>query len=155
MDRIAVIGAGAWGTALALALNRAGRDVVLCARDPVLADAIAQARRNESYLPGVAIDAAIRVTADPAMLGQAEALLLAVPAQHVRAVLRRLGPALPPHAPLVLCAKGIERDSLLLPAEIAAALEPARPLAVLSGPSFAAEVAAKLPTAVTVAASDP
>ena len=76
-----------------------------------------------------------------------------MPAQHVRAVLARLGADLPPRAPLVLCAKGIERDRLLLPAEIAAALQPGRPLAVLSGPSFAAEVARGLPTAVTLAAA--
>jgi glycerol-3-phosphate dehydrogenase (NAD(P)+) len=155
MNRLAIIGAGAWGTALALAARRAGRDVLLWARDPALAEAIGRTGRSPAYLPGIAIDSAIRVTADAAALGKAEALLLAVPAQHVRAVLARLGPALPARAPLVLCAKGIERDSLLLPAEIAAALQPDRPLAVLSGPSFAAEVAGRLPTAVTLAAADP
>jgi glycerol-3-phosphate dehydrogenase (NAD(P)+) len=155
MDRIAVIGAGAWGTALALAARRAGRDVLLWARDPALAEAIRRSGRNDAYLPGIAIDPAIEATADSAALGRAEALLLAVPAQHLRAMLARLGPDLPPQAPLVLCAKGIERGTLLLPAEIAAALQPGRPLAVLSGPSFAAEVAARLPTAVTLAAADP
>ncbi len=155
MERIAVIGAGAWGTALALAARRAGRAVLLWTRDPALAEAIRRTGRNQAYLPGIALDPAIRATADDAALGEAEAVLLAVPAQHVRPMLVRLGPALPARAPLVLCAKGIERDSLMLPAEIAAALEPGRPLAVLSGPSFAAEVAARLPTAVTVAAADP
>ena len=155
MNRIAVIGAGAWGTALALAARRAGRDVLLWARDPALAEAIGRSGQNRAYLPGIAIDPAIRATADAAALGVAEALLLAVPAQHVRALLALLGGHLPPGAPLVLCAKGIERDSLMLPAEVAAGLEPGRPLAVLSGPSFAAEVAAGLPTAVTVAAVDP
>jgi glycerol-3-phosphate dehydrogenase (NAD(P)+) len=150
-----VVGAGAWGTALALAARRAGATVLLWARRPELVAALQRERTNADYLAGVPLDPAIAVSADPAELGGAEILLLAVPAQHLRPMLQALAPALPAAAPLVLCAKGIERGSLLLPGEVVEAVLPGRAWAILSGPTFAAEVARGLPTAITLAAADP
>ncbi|MSP88172.1 MAG: NAD(P)-dependent glycerol-3-phosphate dehydrogenase [Alphaproteobacteria bacterium] len=152
--RITVIGAGAWGTALAQLAARNGHNVVLWARRPEHAHAIETARENRDYLVGVALDAAIRASGEAADIGAAEMVLLAVPSQHLRAVAGRLAPHLPAHAPVVLCAKGIERDTLALMSEVASTALPGRPLAVLSGPTFAAEVARGLPTAVTLATID-
>ena len=156
MTRLAVVGAGAWGTALAMVARRAGSDVVLRARDPAIAAAIAERHENPTYLPGIALDPAIRATADlAAAMADAEAVLLVVPAQFLRPVLVALAPHLPAARPLLLCAKGIETGSLMTISELTAGLCPGHPLAVLSGPSFAAEVARGLPTAVTIAARDP
>jgi glycerol-3-phosphate dehydrogenase (NAD(P)+) len=156
MTRLAIIGAGAWGTALAMVARRAGSDVMIWARDPAIAAAIGERHENPIYLPGIALDPGITATADfdQAVAG-AEAVLLAVPAQFLRDVLARLVAHLTAGMPLLLCAKGIETGSLQTMAEIAADLCPARPLAVLSGPSFAAEVARDLPTAVVIASRDP
>lgn len=155
MTRLAVIGAGAWGTALAMVARRAGSDVVIRARDPAIAAAIAGRHENPVYLPGIALDPAIRATTDiAAATADAEAVLLVVPAQFLRLVLAALAPHLPAARPLLLCAKGIETGSLKTMGEIAAELCPDNPLAVLSGPSFAAEVARDLPTAVTIASRD-
>jgi len=155
MARIAVIGAGAWGTALAMVLVRAGGAVGLWARDPALAATINRALENPRRLPGVTLDAAIVATADArAAIAGAEAVLLAVPAQALRATAAILAPAWPGAAPAVICAKGLERESgKLLSAVVAEALA-AAPVAVLSGPGFATEVAAGLPCAVTLAAAD-
>lgn len=150
-QRIGVVGAGAWGTALAVAARRAGRGVTLWARRPELAAAIAAQRENARYLPGVALDPAIRVTARLADLKDCEAILLVVPAQYLRASAPVLEPALP-RVPLVLCAKGIELTTGKLLDQVAEEALPGRPVAVLSGPTFAAEVAAGLPSAVTLAA---
>jgi glycerol-3-phosphate dehydrogenase (NAD(P)+) len=152
MTRLAVIGAGAWGTALALAARRAGSDATIWARDPAIADAINKRHENSVYLPGIALDLAIAATTDLAQAtAGAEAALLAVPAQFLRDVLATLGPHLPLSLPLLLCAKGIEIVTLMTMAEVAEKLCPGHPLAVLSGPSFAAEVARDLPTAVVIA----
>jgi glycerol-3-phosphate dehydrogenase (NAD(P)+) len=156
MTRLAIIGGGAWGTALALAARRAGSDATIWARDPVVAAAIGERHENPFYLPSVALDPAIAATADLAQaVASAEAVLLAVPAQFLREVLTALASHLPSSAPLLLCAKGIEIVTLKTMAEVALELSPGRPLAVLSGPSFAAEVARDLPTAVVIASSDP
>ena len=156
MKRLAVIGGGAWGTALALVASRAGADVVLWARDPAIVTAINERHENPVYLPGIALDPAIPATADPeAALNHAEAALLVVPAQFMRGVLRVLEPLLPPGMPLLLCAKGIEIESLRTMSELVQELVPSSPLAVLSGPSFAGEVARDLPTAVTIASGEP
>ncbi|HZK90866.1 MAG TPA: NAD(P)H-dependent glycerol-3-phosphate dehydrogenase [Stellaceae bacterium] len=156
MTRLAVIGAGAWGTALAVASRRAGGDIVIWARDPAIAAAINQRHENPVYLPGVALDPGIIATGDfGAVAADVEAALIAVPAQFLRAVLRSLAPHLRAQTPLLLCAKGIETGSLHTMSEIAGELCPANPQAVLSGPSFAAEVARDLPTAVVVASRDP
>lgn len=155
MNRLAVIGGGAWGTALACVAVRAGCTVTLSARDPDVVAAIEQRRENPLYLPGIALEPAIRATGDhAAALGGAEAALVAVPAQFVRGVLTRLAPVLPAGTPLLLCAKGIEAESLQTMSEVAAEAAPASPAAVLSGPSFAAEVARGLPAAVTIASRD-
>ena len=155
MSRVAVIGAGAWGTALALAAHRAGHAVRLWAHEPEVAAAIDERHENPAYLPGVALPPAIAATADLAAAADAELLLLVTPAQRLREVAARLAPHWPPGAPAVICAKGIEEDSGALLTEALAAVLPGAPQAVLSGPTFAREVAAELPTAATVAATDP
>ncbi|WP_431271583.1 NAD(P)H-dependent glycerol-3-phosphate dehydrogenase [Dankookia sp. P2] len=152
MARLAVLGAGAWGTALALQASRAGQAVTLWARDPARIAAIAAARENVRYLPGVALPAGLAVTADlTTALHRAAAAILAVPAQHLRPFLAGL-PAQAP--PLVLAAKGVERSTLLLPLELAEMLWRGLPAAVLSGPNFAHEVAAGLPAAAVIASHD-
>ena len=154
-DRIAVVGGGAWGTALALTLRRAGREVALWVREEEVCRAIQETRENPLFLPGVALDPAIAATTDLAAASSgADAVVLVVPAQHLRGVARQLAGIIPDGVPVLLCAKGIEDGTLMLMTEIAAELLPAAPLAVLSGPTFAAEVARGLPTAVTVAAPD-
>ena len=152
-ERIAVVGAGAWGTALAQVAHRAGRSVTLWTRRPAQAEELRRTRQNVRYLPGVALDPAIAVTADPATLAAAEAVLLAVPAQALRDAGLALRAHLP-EVPLVLCAKGIDLSSGLLLDAVVGDLLPGRPLAVLSGPTFAREVAQGLPTAITLAAAD-
>ncbi|MDE1149373.1 MAG: NAD(P)-dependent glycerol-3-phosphate dehydrogenase [Azospirillaceae bacterium] len=154
MQRIGVIGAGAWGTALAMAARRAGRDVVLWAREAEVVAAINGAHENTPFLAGVPLDPAIRATGDLAEAVQADAVLLVTPAQHIRATTSKLAALLAPGTPVVLCAKGIEIASGGLMTEVAAAELPANPLAVLSGPTFAAEVARGQPTAVTLACRD-
>jgi glycerol-3-phosphate dehydrogenase (NAD(P)+) len=154
MQRIGIIGGGAWGTALAATARRAGRDVVLWAREPEVVEAIRTARENPLFLPGVPLDPAIAATADLAEAAAADAVLLVVPAQHLRRVAEELAPHLRTGTPVVLCAKGIEQKSGAMMTEIAAETLPGAPLAVLSGPTFAIEVARALPTAVTLAASD-
>ncbi|MHA1153996.1 MAG: 2-dehydropantoate 2-reductase N-terminal domain-containing protein, partial [Alphaproteobacteria bacterium] len=154
MERIGIIGAGAWGTALALAARRAGREVVLWARDPDLAVEIAARHENPRYLPGVALDPEIRATASLAEAAACDALLLVTPAQTLREIAGQLAPHLAPARPLVVCSKGIERGSGQLMTEVLAEVLPGRAAAVLSGPTFALEVARGLPTAVTLAAED-
>ena len=155
MSRVAVIGAGAFGTALACAARRAGSDTVIWARDPAIADSIASGQGNPVYLPDVALEPGIAATTDlAAALDGADALLLVVPSQFLRAAAEKLAPLLPADLPVVLCAKGIERDSCALMTEVVAETLPGLPVAVLSGPTFAKEVAAGLPTAITLAAAD-
>ena len=150
--RVAVLGGGAWGTALAVQMAGAGHAVRLWARDSATIEAIARGENNR-YLPGVPIKADIAATTD---LGEAvegfDCVLAVVPAQALRAVLSELEGKLSPGVPLVLCAKGIEHDSGLLLSDIAEALLPENPVAALSGPSFASDVARGLPTAVVIAA---
>jgi glycerol-3-phosphate dehydrogenase (NAD(P)+) len=156
MSRLAVIGGGAWGTALALAARRAGSETVLWARDPAVAAAINRRHQNPDFLPGVRLDPAILATGDlDAAAEGAEGALVVVPAQYVRGVMERLAGALAPGTRVLLCAKGIETGSLKTMTELAGEILADSPLAVLSGPSFAAEVARDLPTAVTIASRDP
>jgi glycerol-3-phosphate dehydrogenase (NAD(P)+) len=152
-ERIAVVGAGAWGTALANALARAGCVVTLCARDRPAAAALA-ASRESPRLPGIKIDG--RVTIAPAEGGaaQQDAVLLAVPAQHLRAAATAMAPAIARGTPMVACAKGIERGTRKFMTEVIAESAPAALPAILSGPSFATDVARGLPTAVTLATGD-
>ena len=149
---IGVLGAGAWGSALANLAARAGRRVTLCTRDPRVAETIAQ-NRESPKLPGVALEKPVTVTGRLEVSG-ADALLIAVPAQAMRSVASMLAPALRDGTPVIACAKGIERRTGRFMTEvIAECVQQARP-AILSGPSFAADVARGLPTAVTLAAAD-
>jgi glycerol-3-phosphate dehydrogenase (NAD(P)+) len=148
---IAVVGGGAWGTALAQAAATAGRDVVLWVRDPERAREMQESRRNARYLPDIALHGRIRVTAREDELGADRGALFVVPAQAMRETVRALSPRLAADAPLVICAKGIERASGRFLSDVVAELRPAAPVAVLSGPSFASDVARGLPTAVTLA----
>ncbi|MEX6723829.1 NAD(P)H-dependent glycerol-3-phosphate dehydrogenase [Parapedomonas caeni] len=151
MQRIGVVGGGAWGTALAQVAARAGRDVVLWAREPQVVADINAIHENRTYLAGVTLDPVVRATGAFTDLAACDALLLVAPAQFLRAVLADLAAVLAARVPVVLCAKGIEQGSGLLMTEVAAQVAPGRPLAVLSGPTFAAEVARGLPTAITLA----
>jgi glycerol-3-phosphate dehydrogenase (NAD(P)+) len=149
-----VIGAGAWGTALAQVAGWAGLDVLLQAREPEVVESIRARRVNEAFLPGVALDDHVSVTADLADLGACDVILAVPPAQHMRSTLAAFAPFHRAGVPVVLCAKGIERGSLKLMTEVLTETLPAAPAAVLSGPSFAAEVARGLPSAVTLACAD-
>ncbi len=154
MERIGIIGAGAWGTALAMVVRRAGRQVVLWAREPEVAAAVNGDHMNPLFLPGVELDGAIRATCEPGEASDAEAVLLAAPAQHLRQVATGLAGDWKAGVPAVICAKGIERDTASLMSEVLGEVLPQAPVAVLSGPTFAAEVARDLPAAVTLAAAD-
>ncbi len=156
MQRIGIIGGGGWGTALAAAACRAGREVVIWAREPEVVEAINGGHQNGRFLPGVALVPAIVATAEmAAAAGDADAVLLAPPAQHLRAVAEALAPRLAAGTPVIICAKGIEQESLALMSEVAAETLPETPVAVLSGPTFARDVALGLPAAVTLAAAEP
>lgn len=154
-QKFGVIGGGAWGTALAQALIRAGRDVTLWVREAALAQGINDTHENATYLSGVALDVRLQATHDMEELKGCDAWLLVVPVQHMRVVcaqLQQIGA--PTTIPVLLCSKGIESGTLKLPAAIAAETLPDHPLAILSGPSFAREVAQDQPTAVTLACAD-
>jgi glycerol-3-phosphate dehydrogenase (NAD(P)+) len=153
-SHIGVLGAGAWGTALANAAARAGRAVTLWTRDPGHAQEMSESRANRRRLPGVALEAAIRPTADLTALSDADAVLFVTPAQTLGEIAPALGLTLRDNAPLVLCAKGIDRASGRFLGEVAGDALPGRPIAMLSGPSFAADVARGLPTAVSLACPD-
>ena len=154
IDRIGIVGGGAWGTALGLVALRAGRSALLWARESEAVDGINRAHENALFLPGVNLDPGLRATGELAELGQCDALLLAVPAQHLRAMAARLAPDLKPGIPLIVCAKGIEDGTGALMSEVITETLPSTPFAILSGPTFAAEVAAGLPTAITLATAD-
>ncbi len=149
MNSVGVIGAGAWGTALAIQAARAGNAVTLWARDPARAAAIGGTRENPR-LPGTRLPGSVAVTAELSGL-EADLLLLAVPVQHMRAVATRL----PPRSPVVVCAKGVEQGTLLLPLEVLRDVDPFRHAVILTGPNFAHEIAAGLPAAAVVAGGDP
>ncbi len=150
-DRLAVIGGGAWGTALAQVVATGGRDTLLWAREPEVVEAVNSRHENLVFLAGQSLDPAIRATAELADVADCDAWLIVTPAQHMAAVLAS-APA--SGKPLILCSKGIDERSGELLHDVARAACPQAPVAALSGPSFAAEVAAGLPTAVTLAAED-
>jgi glycerol-3-phosphate dehydrogenase (NAD(P)+) len=152
-NHIAVIGGGAWGTALALTCVRAGCSVSLWESDPANAAHLA-VHRESRFLPGVRLDEGVAVVADLGETARAQAILLVVPAQAVRAVTKALSPFLAPGKPVIVCAKGIERGSQKFMTEVISESAPGATPAILSGPSFAADVARGLPTAVTLAAGD-
>ena len=147
-----MVGAGAWGTALAIIAAGNGAKVLLWAREPEVVESIAKSRENKPFLAGVAIPGSIEPSLDIARIGEAEAVLLVAPAQHVRGVLEKMKPHLARGTPVVLCAKGIETGTGLLLTETLGAIAPQAEPAILSGPSFARDVARGLPTAVTIAA---
>lgn len=149
-----VIGAGAWGTALAQVAGRAGLDVLLQAREPEVVESIRARRVNEAFLPGIVIDDHVSVTSELADLGTCDLILAVPPAQHMRSTLAAFAAHHRPGVPVILCSKGIERGSLKLMTDVLAETLPAAPAAVLSGPSFAGEVARGLPSAVTLACAD-
>lgn len=149
--KIGVIGGGAWGTALAQVAARGSEPVLLWAREAEVVESINTAHENRAFLPGVPLSPTIRATGTLADLAGLDALLVVAPAQHVRAVLAQAAPGA---TPLVLCAKGIEAGTRLLVGEVARSAAPDAPIAVLSGPTFAHEVAAGKPTAVTLACDD-
>ena len=149
--KLGIIGGGAWGTALAQVTAQRGGDTILWALEDDVVAAVNSSQENLVYLGGVKLNPAIRATGDLADLADRDALLVVTPAQHMRAVLQQM-PC--PGVPLVLCSKGIEESSGALLHEVAREICPTSPVAVLSGPTFAHEVASGLPTAVTLAAED-
>jgi glycerol-3-phosphate dehydrogenase (NAD(P)+) len=155
MSRIAIVGAGSFGTALACAGRRAGRSVTIWAREPAVAEAINAGLGNPQFLPDIALASDIRASTDfGATLDGAEFILLAVPSQFLRGIAERMCGAVPAGTPVVSCSKGIESGTCaLMPEVIAQALPQAR-VAVLAGPSFAKELARGLPTGVTLASTD-
>jgi len=148
-----IAGAGAWGTALAVTLLRGGRDVSLWAHEKETVADINQHHENKVFLPGVKLDAGLKATTGLAALAGCDALILAVPAQHLRAIAKLLHKA-GGGAPAIIVAKGIEQNSLALLSEVAADEMPDRAVAILSGPSFAGEIARGLPAALTLAIRD-
>ncbi|HKM87315.1 MAG TPA: NAD(P)H-dependent glycerol-3-phosphate dehydrogenase [Xanthobacteraceae bacterium] len=152
-NHIAVIGGGAWGSALALTCARAGRAVTLWEHDAANAAQLAK-NRESLFLPGVRIDDSIVMAGDLAEAARAQAILVVVPAQAVRAVAKSLTPWIAERTPVIACAKGIERGTNKFMTEVIADCAPNAVPAILSGPSFAADVARGMPTAVTLAATD-
>lgn len=154
MKTAGVIGAGAWGTALALVCARAGLSTTLYAREAEVVESVNKERENKLFLPGVILDAEVRATSDLAELAGADLVLNVTPAQHLRASLTAFSAHARDGVPMVLCAKGVEQGSLKLMTDVLAEALPQAAPAVLSGPSFAGEVSRGLPTAVTLACPD-
>ena len=155
MARIGVVGGGAFGTAMACVVRRAGHDTVIWARETGVVDAINRLGENTIFLKGIPLVPGIVATSElSAAVSGADFLLLAPPAQHVRAVTAALHPYLKAGTPVVTCSKGIERGTCALMSQVIADTLPAAPVAVLSGPSFAHEIAADLPAGVTLACGD-
>lgn len=154
IECIGIIGAGAWGSALAQALSKAGRQIVVWAHETEVVDSINKTHENPVFLPGVPLNPAIRATTVLSEAGEADAAFMVVPAQFMRGVATQLAPVIAQGIPAVVCAKGIEQESCALMTEVVAETLPGHPVGVLSGPTFASEVANGAPTAVTVAASD-
>ncbi len=155
MTKISIVGAGAFGTALACTARRAGLDVAIWAREPEIADSINGGRGNPVFLPGASLETGIRASTDLAgSLRGADFVLMAVPSQFLRGVAEQMRPALRPGTPVVSCSKGIENGTCALMPEVIAQALPEAAVAVLAGPSFAKEVALGLPTGVTLAGRD-
>ncbi len=155
MRQLAVLGAGSWGTALAIALACRFESVRLWARRPDRASEMAEARQNRHYLPGVLLPGNVTVSGDLAQtIHDAEIVLTVVPSRYLRGLLERVAPELPQTARLVSATKGLEEQTLYRMSEVIAEVLPYRRLAVLSGPTFAKEIAAGEPAAVVIASSN-
>jgi len=154
MKRAGVIGGGAWGTALAIAASRAGLEVILWAREEAVVSSINATRQNPQFLPDVTLPPEIQASTDISATLDADVVLLVCPAQHLRGIAARIAPRIG-NTPVVVCAKGLEQPRGALMNEVLAETLGDAPLAVLSGPTFAIEVARGLPTAVTLACSAP
>lgn len=150
-NRFSVIGAGAWGTALAIIMNRSGADVTLWSRNDSIVEAMNDHRMNDRYLPDIFLDPAITVTNDLSQAADADVLILAVPSQSLRTMCITLSDMIDMETPLIIASKGIERGSLYLMSEVLEASLPANPAIFLSGPNFATEAARGLPTATVLA----
>lgn len=149
--KLGVIGGGAWGTALAQVVSAGDRETLIWALEPEVVEAINSRHENPAYLAGIPLNVSIRATSNLAELGSCDGWLVVTPAQHMRAVLEGLENC---RKPLILCSKGVEEKSGQLLHKVASEACPDAPVAVLSGPTFAHEVARGLPTAVTLAAED-
>src|SRR4051812_28061549 len=153
--RCTVVGAGAWGTALADVLARNGHEVALWAYEADVVDAVNGRHENARFLPGASLDPALRATSSfKDALDGAPLVCVATPSQHVRAIVRQAAPHLSSKATVCVASKGIERETLALMSDVVVAEAPGRPVVALSGPSFAAEVAARQPTAIVAASDD-
>ena len=153
LNHIGVLGGGAWGTALAYTAQQAGRQVSVWALEAEVSQALSEGRGNPVYLPGVALPA-MTASSDLSVLADCDAILSVVPAQHSRATFQKLKGHMKPGIPILLCSKGIEQSTLSLMSDVVSETLPRAIPAVLSGPSFAADVARGLPTAVTLACED-
>lgn len=151
LTSVCVIGGGAWGTALAQTLALGGQNVTLWAREPDVVEDIRTRRVNRAFLPGVSLDHHITATGNISDAAASDAILIVAPAQHVRSTAEALAKGLRPETPVVMCAKGIEQSTGKLMGDVIAEVLPAAQFAVLSGPSFAADVARGLPAALTLA----
>ena len=155
MQHFGIIGGGAWGTAMGAALVRAGRDVTLWAREAEIADAINTRHENTRFLAGIALDPRLKATNSLDSMTACDAWILVVPTQHLRAVAKQLAALKSAkRQPVIIAAKGVEQETLALPSAIVAQELPTHPVAILSGPTFAAEVAQDQPTAFTLACAD-
>ncbi|WP_411288878.1 NAD(P)H-dependent glycerol-3-phosphate dehydrogenase [Phenylobacterium sp.] len=154
MKRAGIIGGGAWGTALAQVCARAGLEATLWAREPEVVEGVNSAHENPLFLPGIRLEPGIRATSDFADLADSDLVLAVAPAQHLRAAMTAFAPHVREGLQILLCAKGVEQGSLKLMTQVLAETIPQAAAAVLSGPSFAGEVARGLPTAVTLACPD-
>ena len=153
-QKIGIVGGGAWGTALAQSIRRAGRDVLLWAYELETVEEINEHRTNRVYLPSVSLDRGIRATAKSAEMATCDVLLMAVPTQFTRAISAEIGPYFKAGTPVLSCAKGFEQDTGMFLTDVLAHTLPGATLGALSGPSFAAEVARNLPAALTLAVTD-
>lgn len=154
MQTVGIIGAGAWGTALAQVIRAAGRDVTLWARETDLVSYMQEHHENNQFLPGIKIDSEIKVTESISEVTDCDILLLVVPAQYLRVTLQSIKSSLRKDQPLLICSKGIEVESGLLMSQVAEQEVPNASIGVLTGPTFAAEIANGLPSAMTLAFAD-
>ena len=154
MSSIGIIGSGAWGTALAMAAHRAGNEVLIYARETHVVDSINQTFENITFLPNVSLDPNIKATSIFGDLSKSSIILLVPPAQFMRSTCENLSEFCPNGMPLVICSKGIELESGALMSEVVSETLPGMPMAVLSGPTFAQEVAKNLPSALTLSCDD-